>query len=476
VTTTTTDPSDDRVDVALLDALLQLSPDAAIAVDHRGEIVAANELAAELFAAPVGSLVGSPVEQLLPERFRAAHARERGAFARAPTARRMGTGLDLWGRRADGSEFPVDVSLAPVAGPGGPVIVAAVRDMTERRREQAAQAQLAAIVESTDDAIVATSCDGTIVSWNQGATRLLGYEPAEIVGQAVAVLVAPDLRVDLETARQRVMAGERVSVYETTRRSRGGVDVDVEVTLSAVRERGATVTGVVAVLRDITDRVRARAERVAAQRQRQELAVVADRERIARDLHDVVIQRLFAAGITLQSTAQRLAGDVPDVAERLGRVVDELDATITEVRSTIFSLEKTNAGATGLRARVVDLAEAAAGTVGHQPVLHFAGPVDVAVPDDVVDDVLAVLTEALSNVARHARARTSCVEVEVGDGDGDGAELVVSVVDDGIGIADVERRSGVRTLRRRAEARGGSFALTTPPGGGTRLVWRVPLR
>jgi PAS domain S-box-containing protein len=453
---------------SVLDAFLALSPDAALAVDRSGRVQAANPLAADLFGYGLDELTGLPVEQLLPDRFRAKHVRQRRTFGRQPHARRMGAGLDLWGRRKDGTEVAVDVSLAPVDGPDGVVVIAAVRDMSERREEQAAQAELAAIVDSTDDAVIATHPDGTIVSWNQGAVRLLGYEPDEIVGQPVDMLVPEHLHGGLEEQRRRVLAGSPVAPHETLRRRRDGADIDVEVTLSAVRSKGGEVVGVAAVCRDISERVRARAESARAEGEREELMMLADRERIARDLHDVVIQRLFAAGLTLQVASQQL-DDRPEVAARLANIVDELDATIGDIRSTIFGLEHHQAPATSLRARVVDLAGQLATTLGHDPMVHFDGPVDATVPPDVAEHALAVVREGLANVARHAHATASRVDIAAGN------ELVVRVSDNGVGIGTTTRRSGLRNLRQRAEQLNGSMQTRRPARGGTELVWRVPL-
>jgi PAS domain S-box-containing protein len=457
-----------QLDRSLLDVLLQLSPDAAIAVDDRGHIHAANELAADLFGYPLADLVDLGIDDLLPERFRAAHVRHRMRFGQLPRRRRMSAGLDLCGRRRDGTEFPVDVSLAPVTGPTGTIVVAAIRDMTERRQEQAAQAQLAAIVDSTDDAIVATTVDGTITSWNPGAIRLLGYEPNEIIGHHVDDLVPDHLRAELAATRNRVMAGEHVPPVETLRRRRDSVDVDVEVTLSAVRDTSGRVTGTAGIFRDITDRIRARAERAIAEQQRKELATLADRERIARDLHDLVIQRVFATGMAVQATTHMLS-DNPDVVARLANIVDELDATIADIRSTIFDLEHHRAPADSVRAHVIDLVDDMSPALGHDPVVHFDGPVDTTVSGDVAEHALAVVREALSNIARHASATATRVEVVVGDA------LTIRVVDNGIGVGTPARSSGLRNMERRAEQLGGDWDIHSPQGGGTELVWSVPL-
>jgi signal transduction histidine kinase len=208
-------------------------------------------------------------------------------------------------------------------------------------------------------------------------------------------------------------------------------------------------------------------ERVRAQDERELLAVLEDRERIARDLHDVVIQRLFATGMHLQAAA--VPEMRPETAKRINDAVDDLDATIRDIRRSIFEL-RAPAGQS-LRAELRDAVDAAGATLGFRADLSTSGPVDSAVPDDVVPELLAVLREALANVARHARARSARVSIRVSDG-----ELILQVRDDGIGIDPALARDGVVNMGERAGDLGGSFEIgPAPDGSGTLLTWRVPL-
>jgi signal transduction histidine kinase len=201
-----------------------------------------------------------------------------------------------------------------------------------------------------------------------------------------------------------------------------------------------------------------------------------DRERIARDLHDLAIQRLYATGLSLQSVARNAA---PEIADRLNKAVDEVDETISLVRTTIYRLQSNDrpggAGARriGLRSRVITEVDAAVTPLGYSPRLRFEGAVDALVPPEVAEHVVAVLREALSNVTRHASASRVAVTLRV-DGD---VELTVS--DDGVGVPTGVGRSGLRNLAHRAEELGGSLSVEPlDPGAeqvGTRLVWRVPL-
>jgi signal transduction histidine kinase len=203
-------------------------------------------------------------------------------------------------------------------------------------------------------------------------------------------------------------------------------------------------------------------------RDAQRIAVLADRDRIARDLHDLVIQRLFATGMSLQG-ATPLASD-PEVADRIRRAVDELDDTIRDIRSAIYTLQsRDEAEQPGLRARIVAVAEEMTAALGFAPSLRIDGALDSRVPAEIAEDMLVAVREALSNVARHARASLVEVTFDVG------CDLLVVVQDDGGGIRTASRWSGLANLTDRAEELGGSLSVAPAAGGGTRLEWRVPL-
>ncbi|MDQ1514561.1 MAG: hypothetical protein QOE80_391 [Actinomycetota bacterium] len=204
----------------------------------------------------------------------------------------------------------------------------------------------------------------------------------------------------------------------------------------------------------------------------QEFALVDERERIARDLHDTVIQRLFATGLSLQRTARIVRTDADGAVTRIEAAVDDLDLTVKHIRSAIFELESSRVSSSGgLRDRVLGLGREAAGALGFEPRCFFEGPVDSAVADDVAGDLLATLREALSNVARHAKATRVDVEVVVT------GQVVLRVVDDGRGPPgrDAPRRLGLNNMETRAAQRGGRFELRAGLPAGTIMEWQVPL-
>ncbi|MEU8215030.1 GAF domain-containing sensor histidine kinase [Micromonospora taraxaci] len=207
-------------------------------------------------------------------------------------------------------------------------------------------------------------------------------------------------------------------------------------------------------------------ERARGQEERELLVVLEDRERIARDLHDVVIQRLFATGLQLQSAAPMMGR--PEVAKRINTAVDDLDATIRDIRRTIFELRTPMTAA--LRTEIREAIELAAESLGFKPHLEVTGPVDSAVPDAIRPDLTAVLREALSNTVRHAQATRVAVAVRV-----DAGRVSVTVTDDGVGCDPAAARGGLVNLRERAEGHGGTFTIRPVEPHGAEVSWSVPL-
>ncbi len=198
------------------------------------------------------------------------------------------------------------------------------------------------------------------------------------------------------------------------------------------------------------------------------LAILSDRDRIARDLHDLVIQRLYATGMSLQGAMPLL--NRPEAATRVSSAVDALDETIREIRSAIFSLQSRGEGKQhGLRAQVLEVVEQMTPALGFAPSLRLVGPLDEAVPPEASEQVLSALREALSNAARHAAASRVDVTVEVGP------ELILRVRDDGAGMGHTTRRSGLANIAERAADLGGKLTVNAAEGGGTQLDWRVPV-
>lgn len=288
---------------------------------------------------------------------------------------------------------------------------------------------------------------------DRGATRL----GAVLAGAAPGVIPAAELPGTPSTGE-----GLAVPLGGTAQQARGVLVVSglaAGETALATRALGSFAAQA-AVALELAER----------RRDAERFAVFEDRDRIARDLHDLVIQRLFATGMKLEAAVRLMDGHPQESAGRVRQAVDDLDSTIRELRSTIYGLQAPHESTSSLRALLLQAVDAGAEQLGFAPSLRMEGLLDTAVPAPLAAQLLAALREALSNAARHAAARLVDIRVQVSDD-----HLVLEVVDDGVGMAGDGRRSGLANLAARAAQLGGRLDLESAPGRGTRLTWSVPV-
>jgi PAS domain S-box-containing protein len=231
---------------------LEFAPDAIVGVDRDGRITVANAQVEALFGYTGSELVGERVELLVPDRFRNVHPAHREAYLADPRTRPMGAALELFGRRKDGTEFPAEISLSSMETETGLLAMAAIRDMTEQRSTDRARMYLAAIVDSSDDAIFGKALDGTIVSWNKGAERLYGYPAAEVIGRPVSVLVPPERKHETEAILKEVGEARSVEHRETVRLHKDGRRLMMSLTVSPIRDGAGRVVGAATIARDVS--------------------------------------------------------------------------------------------------------------------------------------------------------------------------------------------------------------------------------
>lgn len=331
-----------------------------------------------------------------------------------------------------------------------------------------------------EQALRLTGADAALVAIPAGdqvaAEEVTELLVVETVGDSVASAAGQTMAV------ADTLVGDAFAKRDPQRVERIDYDgVDAGPALILPLRAADAVAGVVVVLRDSgaapftdeqLDMMAAFADQAAlawqlatTQRRMRELDVLADRDRIARDLHDHVIQRLFAVGLALQGALPLVR--VPEVGQRLSTAVDDLQATIQEIRVSIFDLHGGPPGAARLRQRLDDVIAQFAGS-GVRTTVQFVGPLSV-VDAGLADHAEAVVREAVSNAVRHADATEISVSVRVAD------ELSIDVIDDGHGISGPVTESGLANLRHRAEESGGEFSITKAVGGGTAVHWSAPL-
>ena len=266
-------------------SLLEAIPDAMVAVNQDGIVVQVNSQTQDLFGYTRDELIGQRIEMLVPERQRLQHRQHRERFADLPKVRRMGAGLDLHGRRRDGSEFPVEISLSPIATGEGLLVLSAIRDISDRKRIEEElrrvhadlerrkdrqlrdyENRLALAVDSSQDAIIGKSLDGIITHWNKGAESIYGYKPEEVIGKSISMLAPKDHSDEIPNILERIRHGERVEYFETVRVTRDGRRLNVSISVSPVRDGEGTIVGAFTIARNITAQKRAEEQLLQAQK------------------------------------------------------------------------------------------------------------------------------------------------------------------------------------------------------------------
>jgi len=479
--------------------LFDAAPDAMVVVDADGSIVMVNRNAIRLFGFGEDELLNRPIEMLVPERYRGSHFQHRGAFFAAPSVRPMGAGLELFGLRKDGTEFPVEISLSPVESETGPMAISAIRDITDRKR---AEAKFRGLLESAPDAILIVDRSGRIVLVNAQTERLFGYPREALLGQTVEMLIPARFVAGHERHRDAYFrdAGVRPmgAGLELFGRRADGSEVPVEISLSPLEtEEGLLVAS---AIRDITDRKRADEERVTLAR---EQAARAEAEQANRSKDEFLAMLAHELRNPLAAIRTGLA-----VLDR-GGVQDPVGAGTREVMSRqlrqlsrmvddLLDVSRVSTGKIELHREPVDVAELIARcvamiskrsvvqhevTIRTQPVSIDADPMRIE----------QVLTNLLTNAMKYT-AKGGAITITAGRA---GDTAVITVEDTGVGMTpdlldrvfdlfvQGERslaRSegglgiGLTLVKRLVELHGGSIAATSAgPGRGSRFTVRLPV-
>jgi PAS domain S-box-containing protein len=484
-----------------LAAVVDSSDDAIVTKTLDGIIMSWNPGAERLFGYTAAEAVGQPIFLIIPADLR---AEEEDVLARLRRGERI-EHFETVRQTKDGRRIPISVTVSPVRDGRGTIVGASkvARDITLQRQRDELRARLAAVVQSSDDAIVSKTLDGVITSWNRGAEQLFGYTAAEAVGKSIFLIIPHDRRSEEEDVLARLRRGERIEHFETVRRTKDGRTVPVSLSVSPVRDDRGNIIGASKVARDISERVRAqealrRAHDELEERVRQRtaelreemdrrrrveqeriqlltrlvLAQEDERQRIARDLHDQLGQQLTALRLTLETLQEDSSHAIRSQVETLQELARQLDEDVAFRVRGLRSMALENLGlAAALR-------EYASNWSKHFSVpvqFHTGASAQVRLPSEIEVMMYRIVQEALNNVIKHARADHVDIVLERG------REYVSLIIEDngvGFDLSSTPKTGhglGLTGMRERAALIGADLEIESTPGHGTTVFARVPI-
>jgi PAS domain S-box-containing protein len=495
---------------ALLAAIVDSSDDAIVSKTLDGVITSWNHGAEQLFGYTAAEAIGQTIFLIIPED---RSAEEEAVLARLRRGERV-EHFETVRRTKSGRFVHISLTVSPVKDARGAIIGASkvARDITERRQIDELRARLAAIVDSSDDAIVGKTLDGVITAWNPGAERIFGYSAVEAIGQHISLIIPDDRRAEEEDVLARLRRGEKIAHFETVRQTKDGRRLNMSLAVSPIRDAQGLIIGASKVARDITERtsaqealkrahadlenrVRARTAELAnanealrtemAERQRIErerlqlltrvvLAQEEERRRIARELHDQLGQQLTALRLTLEALTDQSVDQTAlrDQVQMLKELALQLDR---DVAFRVWQLRPAEVDALGLQAAVTHYIQNWSKHFGIPVHLHANWAAEEPLPFELETTIYRLAQEALNNVAKHARASRVDVVLERSAG-----SLSLIIEDDGQGFDTSATEAagdgfGLIGMRERAALAGADLQIESTAGEGTTVILRATL-
>jgi len=463
---------------ARLAGLLDSAMDAIISVDESQRIVLYNRAAEKIFGWPAAEIRGQPLTRLLPDRFQAHHGEHVRRFgATGVTSRRMSGSQVVYGKRANGEEFPVDASISQVDTTEGKLYTVILRDVTERMQAEQEQARLAArlggLVESAMDGIITIDEGQRIVLFNRAAEKIFGWPALQVMGRPLDMLIPQRYRGGHKAQVRRFgdtgvtsrRMGDQTVLYGLRA---NGHEFPIEASISQVDTPDGKLYTV--ILRDVTDRVRAREELAAFAAEASGIREQ-EKSRIARELHDELAQQLTALKMDTIWLRDNL-GDPARATAKLGEMLAMLDLSVAATRRIAADLRPLVLDDLGLAPAIEWVVQNFSQRSGVPCDLDIDEDLDLQEP--YATAVFRIVQESLANVAKHARATRVQVKVVL-----QGNRLDLSVQDDGAGFRVEDPRKpqslGLVGLRERAHLLRGDVQVASEPGRGTRVEATIPI-
>jgi PAS domain S-box-containing protein len=503
------DTNDDGALRARLAAIVDSSDDAIVSKTLDGVITSWNGAAERLFGYSAAEAVGQHIFLIVPDDRR---TEELEVLARLGRGEKIDH-FETVRQTKDGRRIPIALTVSPVRDDTGRVIGASkvARDISDRQKNDEIRARLAAIVDSSDDAIVSKSLDGVIITWNRAAERLFGYSAAEAIGQSIFLIIPDDRRTEEEEVLARLRRGEKIDHFETVRQTKDGRRIPISLTVSPLRDAHGNIVGASKVARDITERVlsqkalrRAREEleervrertaelsslnaalraeadrRMQIEEQRAKLftrlmlAQEDERRRLARELHDQLGQQMTALRLTLE-TLKAWSEERPELraqVETLQELTRQLDQ---DIAFRVWELTPAMLEGVGLAAALTEYAGNWSKRFNIPAEVHMTRPTEARLPSATETTIYRFAQEALNNIAKHSRATRVDIVLEHTS-----QHVSLIVEDNGIGFNPSELELGggfgLIGMRERAALASADFQIESTPGRGTTVILRVPV-
>jgi len=435
-----------------LRAILETAVEGIITIDDRGLIESANPAAEEIFGYAADEMIGQNVKLLMPEPYRHEHDGYIKNYHKTGQKKIIGIGREVIGRRKNGLTFPMDLSVSEVKLADRRIFTGFVRDITDRKSAEKSLGHFAAIVESSDDAIVGTTLTGYVTSWNLGAERVFGYSRAEMIGEAILAIIPEERQDEEPRILAKIRKGESVNHYETVRRHKDGHLIYISVTVSPIRDANGQIIGASKVARDISER----------KKLEKEIIEISNREqqRIGQDLHDGLCQELAGIQLMCEVMEQKLSAKSRQEAAQVAEIAEHIREAISHTRKLARGLSPVELEANGFMSALHELAANA------QKLFKIECRLEAAAPVVIRDNVAAthlyrIVQESINNAVKHGKARRIHISLKQGS---DKVALMIS--DDGLGFAVETQKGGgmgLHIMKYRASVLGA--ALDVRSGG-----------